>query len=113
MSKKSTRAKLEFVLNMINNIEKIIANHGSIEKTIKDVEGQNAVLMCILQIGEKINNIDDTEIKSKLPVKEANSVRNFIAHDYDGIDFAIIADIIKKDIPNLKLKLEGFLKIKH
>ena len=34
-------------------------------------------------------------------------LRNRIVHDYDGIDFYMIWDIIRQDLPVLKEKLEN------
>jgi len=37
-----------------------------------------------------------------LPIKGSYDVRNFIAHDYEGVNKAIIEDIIRRYIPDLK-----------
>jgi len=52
MSDKHDRVKLEFILELIHDIDKIIDRHGNIEKTLDDFEGHHAVMMCLMQIGE-------------------------------------------------------------
>ncbi|OGS17662.1 MAG: hypothetical protein A2219_08500 [Elusimicrobia bacterium RIFOXYA2_FULL_50_26] len=110
MSIKADRARLEFILRMITSIETIVQRHGDIDAALTDIEGQNALLMFLLQIGEKISRIEGEQYRVLLPVKEASSVRNFIAHDYDGINLQIIKDIVLTDIPVLKKNLNEILK---
>ena len=50
MSNKSLIAKIEFILSMIDNTEKIIKRHNGIVNTLNDFEGQMAILMAIAQI---------------------------------------------------------------
>ncbi len=102
MSRKSDLARLEFILEMIKNITFIAKRHGSVKNALKDIEGQNAVFMCLIQIGEKIKRIESEDLKEKLPVKEASAVRNFIVHDYSGVDLEIIKEIIESDLPMLE-----------
>jgi len=42
--------------------------------------------------------------------KGAYSVRNFIAHDYEGVDLGLIEEILKDNLPKLDEKLQ---KIKN
>ena len=53
MSEKSLFAKIDFILEMIENIELIISRHKGIVETLEDFEGQMAVLMGISQITRK------------------------------------------------------------
>jgi hypothetical protein len=48
---------LEFVLQMIDEAEKVIERYGSAYSALNDFEGKNAILLNLLQIGEKINKI--------------------------------------------------------
>ena len=108
MSKKSIHAKVEFTLEMIENIEKIIQRHHGIVKTLEDFEGQMAVLMALSQIGETLKKFDDT-IVSKYDLEDdrdgAYYTRNYIVHDYEGVDFGFIENILRVYLPELKSKL--------
>ncbi len=110
MSRDSTNAKIEFILKMISNIETIIVRHGSIIKVLKDdVEARPAMLMALMQIGESIQKIDSEVLKRfdlDVDTKGAYNVRNFIAHDYDGIDLGLIETILRDKIPELKEKVQ-------
>jgi len=59
MSEKSFKAKLDFILEMIDSIENIIKRHDGIAKSLEDFEGQMAILMGISQIGEVLKKFDD------------------------------------------------------
>lgn len=108
MSKKSTKAKLEFIIEMIENIEAIIKRHDGIVNTLKDFEGQMAVMMGISQIGETLKKIDD-DIVSLYNLQEdrdgAYYTRNYIVHDYEGVDFGLIENILRSYLPELKRKI--------
>ena len=51
MSETSLRAKVDFILEMCENINEIIKRHDGIVKTLADFEGQMAILMGLSQIG--------------------------------------------------------------
>lgn len=105
----SDNATLEFILKMVNTINIIVNNHGGIDQALEDLEGQNALLMCILQIGENLNKIKNENLIKVLPVKESYGLRNLIAHHYDSVDIPTISEIIEFDIPDLREKLIKFI----
>lgn len=109
MLSESDKATLEFILKMVNTIDIIVNNHGGIDRALEDLEGQNALLMCILQIGENLNKIKDENLRMNLPVKESYGLRNIITHHYDSVDIPTISEIIEFDIPDLKEKLIRFI----
>lgn len=109
MSKNSFVAKIEFVLKMINNIEILIQRHKTITAVLQDeIEAKPALLMALMQIGETFNKIDDSLlVKYHLQVesKGSYSVRNFIAHDYEGVDLGLVESVVRLHLPELKNKL--------
>lgn len=109
MSEKSDIAKLEFILTMIEDIDEISKRHRGVSFALKDVEGKHAILMCLLQIGEKINQIKNPELRKKLPITGAYSMRNFIAHDYGGVNPMLIETTVRTNIPELKETIRGIL----
>ena len=70
---------------------------------------------CIKQleiIGEASNHLS-SELKSKFSEIEWGQIvgmRNVFTHEYFGIDSAVVWEIIKNDIPELKEKIEDVLK---
>lgn len=110
MSKRSNKAKIAFILEMIDNIEYIVTRHQGIIAALEDIEGQMAILMGVSQIGESLQNLDDILIeKAQLSEekKGAYYTRNYIVHEYDGVDLYLIEDIVNKHLPIIKNKLQG------
>ncbi|MHA1540698.1 MAG: HepT-like ribonuclease domain-containing protein [Alphaproteobacteria bacterium] len=106
MSKKSSLAKIHFILEMINNIEKIIIRHDGIKNTLDDYEGYMATTMGISQIGETIGKLEIKIIeKYNLETKGASATRNFIVHNYEGVSLEIIKEIVENFLPELKEKI--------
>lgn len=108
MSKKSMQAKVEFILEMIDNINEIVRRHNGIVKTLEDFEGQMAVLMGISQIGETLKKFDDETVEQynlKADRDGAYYTRNYIVHDYEGVDLGFIENIVRIYLPELKEKL--------
>ncbi len=101
---------LEFVLQMIDEAERVVARYGSAFLALDDFEGKNAILLNLLQIGEKLNKIESPELKELLPISEAYSIRNRITHDYGGIDLEIVQDVLNEEFPLLKKKIIDLLK---
>ena len=71
-----------------------------------------AVLMHLTSIAEQFSKIKDTKILDKFDnedVKGAIDTRNFIAHDYEGINFPIIEFIIRDRLPILNNDIKQLL----
>jgi len=51
-------------------------------------------------------------IREKIDDMMQYDVRNFIAHDYEGINKAIIEDVIRNHIPELKRTIDEILNQK-
>jgi uncharacterized protein with HEPN domain len=98
----SSFEKLDFIVEKIEDIESFRNRYKSIEDLLNDVMGYDATLMCLLQIGETLNKLRDEPFAEKLPIKGTYDVRNFIAHDYEGVNKMIIEDIIRAQLPKLK-----------
>ena len=67
--------------------------------------------MCILQIGELTTrlNKDFKEKFSEIAWSEIKALRNIHVHEYEKVDFEEMLKIFKKDIPDLKEKLQKIL----
>ena len=102
MSIKSDNARLEQILEYIEDITQIVARHENIVRTLEDLEGQYAVMLCLSQIGELLGKIETAGFIDKLPVRVATGLRNIINHDYDGVDLTIVEYTVTHDIPGLK-----------
>jgi uncharacterized protein with HEPN domain len=113
MSKKERNWKL-FIMDMlesINKIEKYIEGLNY-EQFIRDEKTKDAVVRNLEIIGEAANQIPK-EIQQKfsnVPWAQIIAMRNRMIHGYFAIDYRIVWDIVKIDIPLLKKELELILR---
>jgi len=112
MSKSNDVEKLLFVLEKINDAIEYKNSFSSIEELLNSKMGFDAVSMCILQVGETLNKLSKTTIQNypSLPIKESYLTRNYIAHDYEGIDKMILETILREYFPKLKDDIEKILR---
>jgi uncharacterized protein with HEPN domain len=112
MSKQTDITKLQFVNEKIDDLYEYKQDFKSIENLLNSKIGFDATNMCIMQIGETLNklSIDVQEKYSDLPIKESYLTRNYIAHDYEGVNKHIIELIIREQLPKLKLYIETIMK---
>ena len=70
-----------------------------------DNDYYNSVLMTLFQIGELVNKLSDDAritLDKEIDSHKIIAVRNRIAHAYDGLDEAIIWDIVSRHLSRLK-----------
>jgi uncharacterized protein with HEPN domain len=102
-----SKSKLEFILQMIDDIEYIIVQHnGIVTDALSHRISKPAILMSFLQIGETLGKMRfENEILTEY-AKGAYNVRNFIAHDYEGVNMAIIENIVRTMLTPLKIAIQ-------
>jgi len=105
MSKKRLETIVEKI-ELINEVLKMFDN--SITKALKnDIYGRPSIMMHLVALAEqfdKLKNDNAFEILmnyDKEDLKGAYDVRNFIAHDYDGVNIVIIEMIIREKLPQI------------
>ena len=64
----------------------------------------NAVAMCILQIGELSGHLTDSfkELYSGVPWRNIKDMRNIMAHQYGDISVTTVWEAITEDVPVLR-----------
>ncbi len=93
---KLIQIKIEYILD--------ICNIGIIKALEDEKITRPAILMHLTSIAEQFAKIKDTNILDRFDsedVKGAIDTRNFIAHDYEGINLPIIEFIIRERLPIL------------
>ena len=109
--------RLQSILEKIEDIEYFIAQkNGKIILSLEDRILKPAIRMQIISIAEQFNKLKDenefeilTQIDKK-DLKGLNSVRNFIAHDYDSVDDEILEAVLRTHIPKIKIQIENILQ---
>lgn len=62
-------------------------------------------------IGEAVNRLPDdvTTLAPEVPWRKIRAMRNLIAHDYAGIDTAIVEATVRERLPELKAAVASML----
>ena len=112
MSKKTDITRLYFIIEKIDDLLNYRDEYRTIESLLNSKMGFDATNMCIMQIGETLNKLSSSlqENYNELPIKESYLTRNYIAHDYEGVNKQIIEMIIREQLPLLKTQIETILQ---
>ena len=65
----------------------------------------NATTTLLIAIAEETKKIDENLLEKQPDIKWQNisEMRNILAHDYRGVDPEIVFDVIKNEVPKLKI----------
>jgi len=110
--KKDNLLFLNHILVAIDDIEEFIKDTTSVESFIIDKKTQGAILRSFQVIGEAANNLDENFIESNPDIEweKVIGMRNFIIHEYFGVDLNIVWDTIKEDLPTFKENIKKLLQ---
>ena len=110
MSKESI-SKIYLILEKIDYIEQIVHNNKSITYALEDsITARPAILMHLTAIAEQFNKLKQEHADDILSVfddgdvKGMYDVRTYIAHDYEGVNLAIVEWIIRNGLPKFKVQ---------
>lgn len=104
--------RFQTIIDKIGDIEAIIVRHGAITRALGDFEGQPALLMLLVAIAEQFHKLKKCCYEELIchfdenDIKGIYDIRVFIAHDYEGVNLAIIERVIREKIPQLKAIVE-------
>lgn len=105
------KVRLQHILDAISELESYL-----LERDFGDfIRNSMMRFACVKQmeiIGEASNHISE-EIKSRFSEVEWAQIigmRNVFVHEYFGIDTRLVWEIIKKDIPELKIRIQEILE---
>lgn len=81
---------------------------------LDDQKTQDAVVRNIEIIGEAVKKLPETfrAQHTGIPWKEIAGTRDKLIHDYFGVNFDILWNISKNEIPGIRNKIDKLLKIK-
>ena len=109
--------RLEVILKKINFIEEIIVDSGNITKALEDEKSARAAMMMhFTSIAEQFNKLakeGEFEILQefdKRDLKGAYDMRNYIVHDYEGLNLSVLDMVIRQKLPIMKETIEHLLR---
>jgi uncharacterized protein with HEPN domain len=109
--------RIQIIKKKITFIQNIVREHGSVIRALEDEENSRAsILMHLTSIAEQFDKLlhaGELEILShfeKQDIKGSYDLRNFIAHDYEGIDLHVIEKVITERLPIINEAIKTILK---
>ena len=101
--------RIGIIKKKIEFIENIVHSKGSIINALEDEQNSRAsILMHLTSISEQFDKLlhgGELEVLAnfdKEDIKGSYELRNFIAHDYEGIDLHIVEAVIEHRLPLIK-----------
>lgn len=108
--------RIEIIKKKIEFINNIVNERNSVIEALEDEQNSRAaILMHLTSISEQFDKLlhsGELDILShfeKQDIKGSYDLRNFIAHDYEGIDLHIVEDVIVKRLPIIMKSTEQVL----
>ena len=108
--------RVQELLNRIENIEQICKDNKGIVSALSDeLYSQPAIMMHLIVMQEQVAKLQlDSEYEVLSHISKGNlrglaGVRNMASHDYEGLNFSIIENILRFYLPELKKELEQIL----
>lgn len=106
--------KNEIFLQKMHHYTRKIVDYSAgydYDSFIKDTKLVEASVFNLIQLGELCHAVDDkfTARYAEIPWREIYGLRNRIVHDYEGVNFKLVWEIISEDIPELETLLKKYL----
>lgn len=100
-----------YIQDILESIDRIEDYTGSIDEDEfnENIQVQDAVLRRLEIIGEAVKNIDNNfrNENSQIPWKQIAGMRDILIHQYFGVNLKRVWLVLKRDIPELKTKLNS------
>jgi uncharacterized protein with HEPN domain len=102
---------LEDMLDSINRIMVYLEGYD-FERLMNDQRTLDAVIRNFEVIGEAANNVP-VFVKDRypgVPWRQMYGLRNYVSHEYFGLDFRTLWEIYKSHLPENKSQIENIIK---
>lgn len=103
------REFLDFIEDMLDGMNKaeLLLEGVDYSQFESDFRINFAVVRALEIIGEAVKRLPDELYRQypDIPWKGMAGMRDRIIHGYDNVDFQIIWDVVKQDIPHIKPKI--------
>lgn len=110
-----SRSPLDYLQHILDECRFILMaapDTVSFESFISDEEKKRAIVRSLEIIGEATKNIPiDFKLKwAGIEWKQMSGMRDRLIHDYFGVDYFIVWDVVRNKIPGLKESIESIVK---
>ena len=105
-----TRRDADFLGDILEAIQRIQSYTKALtwEEFLKDYKTQDAVVRNLEIIGEAVKNLslEFTRGYPLIPWKDLSGVRDKLIHHYFGVNYEIVWQIVREDLPPLSRQIE-------
>ncbi len=108
--KKDRRIYLRHLIECVARI-KMYTTHGK-EIFLSDIKTQDAVIRNVEVIGQVVRDLGIEDLAARYPDTSWRAIagtRNFLAHQYLGVDLELIWNIVVGDLPLLEQQVAALL----
>jgi uncharacterized protein with HEPN domain len=107
MSRRDDTLLLIDILEALEVIQDYIQGY-TYEEFIQDRKTKDAVIRNLEIVGEASNHLSDAykNKNDQIPWRQMIGIRNRIIHEYFGVDYAIVWNIISKNLESIRIDLE-------
>ena len=111
MSKRNNLLLLKDIVEAINNIDEYLTDFTE-DDFYRGRKTKDAVVRNLEIIGEASNQVTNEfkMLHTNIEWRETADLRNKIIHDYSGVDYVLLWEIIKLDIPDFKQKILNLIE---
>lgn len=109
--------RLNTILRKIEFIQNIVKNNDGIISALEDEENSRAsIMMHLTSIAEQFDKLskdgefDTLSLFDKNDLKGSYDIRNYIVHDYEGLNLSVIEVVIREKLPNMQKVILDILK---
>lgn len=105
------RDYIEDILSEVQLIRTFVAGY-SFEEFLDEPKTQYAVCKALENMGEASKRIPES-IRKKypdVPFRQMAGLRDVVTHDYDGISYDMIWEVVERRLPALEIKLLDMLE---
>jgi len=100
------RILIEKILRYIDKISRYVSDVEK-DEFLNDSKLAEACVLNLMQIGELAGKVDADfqKLYADVPWSKIRGLRNRLVHDYEGVNFELVWDIIEFDLPRLRKQL--------
>jgi uncharacterized protein with HEPN domain len=104
----------EYIHHMLDEIDFILSeiSNTDYESFLRDATLKRAFVRSLEVIGEASKKLseDVKAIQPDIEWRKVSGMRDRLIHDYFGVDYTLVWDVVKNKLPDLRTKLHFLLK---